>query len=149
MPIPAALTATSGKAVWFRANDRDGSRKMTHAQRQKVVTRRVTCTPFPYLSSGIYKKPELRAHAGGGTFVIPAHPRCNFFVVKLYKDYYCRVTVIFGEYEVYTMVMETVQIRLTEKQIRNIDVLVKRGVYPNRSEAVRDAVRKLVEEGNN
>jgi antitoxin ParD1/3/4 len=45
------------------------------------------------------------------------------------------------------MVMETVQIRLTEKQIRNIDVLVKRGVYPNRSEAVRDAVRKLVENG--
>ena len=45
------------------------------------------------------------------------------------------------------MVMETVQIRLTEKQIRNIDVLVKRGVYPNRSEAVRDAVRKLVEVG--
>jgi len=44
-----------------------------------------------------------------------------------------------------TMVMETVQIRLTEKQIRNIDVLVKKGIYPNRSEAVRDAVRKLVE----
>ena len=43
------------------------------------------------------------------------------------------------------MVMETVQIRLTEKQIRNIDVLVKKGDYPNRSEAVRDAVRKLVE----
>ena len=44
------------------------------------------------------------------------------------------------------MVMETVQIRLTEKQIRNIETLVKKGVYPNRSEAVRDAVRKLVEE---
>lgn len=42
------------------------------------------------------------------------------------------------------MVMETVQIRLTEKQIRSIDVLVRKGVYPNRSEAVRDAVRKLV-----
>ena len=42
------------------------------------------------------------------------------------------------------MVMETVQIRLTEKQIRAINVLVKKGVYPNRSEAVRDAVRKLV-----
>ncbi len=42
------------------------------------------------------------------------------------------------------MVMETVQIRLTEKQIRYIDVLVRRGVYPNRSEAVRDAVRKLL-----
>ena len=44
------------------------------------------------------------------------------------------------------MVMSTVQIRLTEKQIRLIDVLVKKGTYPNRSEAVRDAVRKLVNE---
>ena len=42
------------------------------------------------------------------------------------------------------MVMFTVQIRLTEKQIKSIDVFVRRGVYPNRSEAVRDAVRKLV-----
>ncbi len=42
------------------------------------------------------------------------------------------------------MVMETVQIRLTEKQIKSIDVLVRRGIYPNRSEAVRDAVRQLV-----
>ncbi len=46
-----------------------------------------------------------------------------------------------------SVVMETVQIRLTERQIRNIDVLVKKGVYPNRSEAVRDAVRKLVDIG--
>ncbi len=44
------------------------------------------------------------------------------------------------------MVMETVQIRLTEKQIKNIEVLVKKGIYPNRSEAVRDAVRRLVDE---
>ena len=44
------------------------------------------------------------------------------------------------------MVMETVQIRLTEKQLRNLDVLVRKGIYPNRSEAVRDAVRKLVED---
>lgn len=44
------------------------------------------------------------------------------------------------------MVMETVQIRLTEKQIKNIETLVKKGVYPNRSEAVRDAVRRLVDE---
>jgi len=49
-------------------------------------------------------------------------------------------------YRVIFMVMETVQIRLTEKQLRNLDVLVRRGVYPNRSEAVRDAVRKLVED---
>ena len=46
------------------------------------------------------------------------------------------------------MVMETVQIRLTEKQIRVIDVLVRKGVYPNRSEAVRDAVRKLANGDN-
>ena len=43
------------------------------------------------------------------------------------------------------MVMSTMQIRLTEKQIRSIDGLVKVGVYPNRSEAVRDAVRRLIE----
>ena len=48
--------------------------------------------------------------------------------------------------EVKDVVMETVQIRLTDKQIRNIETLVKKGVYPNRSEAVRDAVRRLVEE---
>jgi len=41
--------------------------------------------------------------------------------------------------------METVQIRLTEKQIRALNTLIKKGVYPNRSEAVRDAVRKLVD----
>ncbi|MBS3054322.1 MAG: ribbon-helix-helix protein, CopG family [Candidatus Aenigmarchaeota archaeon] len=40
--------------------------------------------------------------------------------------------------------MATVQIRLTEKQIRQIDELVEDGVYPSRSETVRDAVRKLV-----
>ncbi|MBI4019003.1 MAG: ribbon-helix-helix protein, CopG family [Candidatus Aenigmarchaeota archaeon] len=40
--------------------------------------------------------------------------------------------------------MATVQIRLTEKQIKQIDELVEQGVYPNRSETVRDAVRKLV-----
>jgi Arc/MetJ-type ribon-helix-helix transcriptional regulator len=44
--------------------------------------------------------------------------------------------------------METIQIRLTEKQIKAIGTLVKRGVYPNRSEAVRDAVRRLVENGS-
>jgi len=42
--------------------------------------------------------------------------------------------------------METVQIRLTEKQIKSIDLLIKKGIYPNRSEAIRDAVRKLMHE---
>ncbi len=43
------------------------------------------------------------------------------------------------------MVMSTVQIRLTDRQIKNIDDMIRSGTYPNRSEAVRDAVRKLVE----
>jgi len=42
------------------------------------------------------------------------------------------------------MVMETVQIRLTSKLIAKVDHFVKEGIYPNRSEAVRDAVRRLI-----
>ncbi|MFB6088842.1 MAG: ribbon-helix-helix domain-containing protein [Candidatus Aenigmatarchaeota archaeon] len=42
------------------------------------------------------------------------------------------------------MSMESVQIRLTKEQIKNIDKLVNDGQYPNRSETVRDAVRKLL-----
>lgn len=45
-----------------------------------------------------------------------------------------------------TMVMETIQIRLTKKLVEKIDELVKEGFYPNRSEAVRDAVRRLIVE---
>jgi Arc/MetJ-type ribon-helix-helix transcriptional regulator len=41
--------------------------------------------------------------------------------------------------------MLTCQIRLTEKHLHDIDRLVKQGIYPNRSEAIRDAVRKLTE----
>ena len=39
--------------------------------------------------------------------------------------------------------METVQIRLPRQHIKVLDKLVKAGVYPNRSEAVRDSVRKM------
>lgn len=42
--------------------------------------------------------------------------------------------------------METMQVRLTKDLIKMIDRLVKRGIYSSRSEAVRDAVRKLVVE---
>jgi antitoxin ParD1/3/4 len=41
--------------------------------------------------------------------------------------------------------METLQIRLTKNMLDNIDVLVKQGIYPNRSEAVRDSVRKMLD----
>jgi len=39
--------------------------------------------------------------------------------------------------------MHPVQIRLTKELIEKIDVLIEKGMYPNRSEAVRDAVRRL------
>ncbi len=39
--------------------------------------------------------------------------------------------------------METVQVRLTEQQLRRLDQLVGSGVYASRGEAVRDAVRRL------
>lgn len=42
------------------------------------------------------------------------------------------------------MEMEIVQIRLTGKQVKELDNLVQKGIYPSRSEAVRDAVRKII-----
>ena len=39
--------------------------------------------------------------------------------------------------------MHPIQIRLTRELIEKIDKLIEKGLYPNRSEAVRDAVRKL------
>ena len=42
------------------------------------------------------------------------------------------------------MVMQTQQIRLTEGLIEEIKKLVSKGIYPNSSECVRDAVRRLI-----
>jgi Arc/MetJ-type ribon-helix-helix transcriptional regulator len=39
--------------------------------------------------------------------------------------------------------MHPIQIRLTRELIEKLDVLIEKGFYPNRSEAVRDAVRRL------
>jgi Arc/MetJ-type ribon-helix-helix transcriptional regulator len=41
--------------------------------------------------------------------------------------------------------METVQIRLTKNMLEKIDELISHGEYPNRSEAIRDGVRKMLE----
>lgn len=43
-----------------------------------------------------------------------------------------------------TMVMQMTQVRLTKGLIDRIDELVQRGYYPNKSDAIRDAVRRLV-----
>ena len=42
------------------------------------------------------------------------------------------------------MVMQTLQIRLTQGLIDEISKLVDRGIYPSNSECVRDAVRRLI-----
>lgn len=42
------------------------------------------------------------------------------------------------------MVMDTIQVRLSHGLVERIDDLVGTGIYANRSDAIRDAVRKLV-----
>lgn len=42
------------------------------------------------------------------------------------------------------MVMDTLQIRLSHGLVNLIDDLVKQGIYANRSDAIRDAVRRFV-----
>jgi len=42
------------------------------------------------------------------------------------------------------MVMDTFQVRLSHGLIDKIDELVVAGIYSNRSDVIRDAVRKLV-----
>ena len=44
--------------------------------------------------------------------------------------------------------MIPVQIRVTKKLIDMIDQLVDEGMYSNRSEAIRDAIRRHVNNGN-
>jgi len=41
--------------------------------------------------------------------------------------------------------METVPAKLTTRLTREIDELIEEGWYANRSEAIRDAVRELIE----
>ena len=41
-------------------------------------------------------------------------------------------------------VMRTVQIRITDEMVDGLDMMVLRGRYPNRSEAIRDAVRRMM-----
>ena len=40
--------------------------------------------------------------------------------------------------------MKIISVQLPQSLINAIDTLVKRGVYPNRSEAIRTAIRDLV-----
>lgn len=42
------------------------------------------------------------------------------------------------------MVMDTIQVRLSQGLIEKIDTLVDTGIYSSRSDVMRDAVRRLV-----
>ena len=42
------------------------------------------------------------------------------------------------------MVMETMQIRMNEQLVKELDRVVKSGFYANRADAIRDAVRRFV-----
>lgn len=42
------------------------------------------------------------------------------------------------------MVMDTLQIRIGRGLVKRVDSLVKTGVYSNRSDVIRDAVRRFV-----
>lgn len=42
------------------------------------------------------------------------------------------------------MVMDTIQIRLSHGLLELVDSLVKQGIYSNRADVIRDAVRRFV-----
>lgn len=42
------------------------------------------------------------------------------------------------------MVMDTFQIRMNKELVRRMDIMVKSGFYANRSDVIRDAVRRFV-----
>ncbi|OGI63942.1 hypothetical protein A2642_00225 [Candidatus Nomurabacteria bacterium RIFCSPHIGHO2_01_FULL_39_10] len=42
------------------------------------------------------------------------------------------------------MVMDTIQVRLSHGIVEKVDDLVQTGMYANRSDVIRDAVRRLV-----
>ena len=42
------------------------------------------------------------------------------------------------------MVMDTLQIRMNKELLKRIDFIVKTGIYSNRADVIRDAVRRFV-----
>jgi len=42
------------------------------------------------------------------------------------------------------MVMDTMQIRINEQLVKELDKIVKSGFYANRADVIRDAVRRFV-----
>ncbi|MFA5174155.1 MAG: ribbon-helix-helix domain-containing protein [Candidatus Pacearchaeota archaeon] len=42
------------------------------------------------------------------------------------------------------MVMDTIQIRMNKGLLKRIDLMIKSGIYDNRADVIRDAVRRFV-----
>ena len=42
------------------------------------------------------------------------------------------------------MVMDTLQIRMNKELIKRVDTFVKLGIYSNRADVIRDAVRRFI-----
>jgi len=49
---------------------------------------------------------------------------------------------ILMHYNCITMVMQTIQVRLTKGQVNYLDTQVKTGMYSNRSDVIRDKLRR-------
>jgi Arc/MetJ-type ribon-helix-helix transcriptional regulator len=47
-------------------------------------------------------------------------------------------------YNYITMSMTTTQVRLPEGLVKEVDRLVDKGLYSNKSDVIRDAIRKLI-----
>jgi len=56
----------------------------------------------------------------------------------------CMPTFKYTHYYYITMVMDTLQIRMNQTLLKRIDTLVKSGIYSNRADVIRDAVRRFV-----
>src|SRR3989344_4783522 len=66
---------------------------------------------------------------------IPGLGVCLFDQFKSFK---------YIHYNYITMVMDTLQIRMNNELLKRIDLLVKAGMYSNRADVIRDAVRRFV-----
>ena len=63
---------------------------------------------------------------------------------SLLRDSWGRKIYKYAHYNYITMVMQTLQIRLGQGLIEKLSQLVDSGLYTNKSDAIRDAVRRLV-----
>jgi len=55
-------------------------------------------------------------------------------VIKMWNPFKKKRKVVF---------IHSVQVRLTKQMIKGLDGLIRKGKYPNRSEAIRDAIRRM------